>query len=130
MMENLSKDVAQSMAKLSAQIEELIQATHHLADAVADTRNKYYELENHVAISDSLVALIVMNHPAPDLLHQEWNRFIAHSVAELATAQARLRQVDDVFAEQLSVNRKKVISNWTQILKTASKTGSVINARE
>ncbi|MDH2434786.1 hypothetical protein QCD60_29530 [Pokkaliibacter sp. MBI-7] len=120
MMENLSKDVAQSMAKLSAQIEELIQATHHLADAVADTRNKYYELENHVAISDSLVALIVMNHPAPDLLHQEWNRFIAHSVAELATAQARLRQVDDVFAEQLSVNRKKVISNWTQILKTAS----------
>ncbi len=119
-MENLSKDVSQSLAKLSNQIEELIRATHHLADAVADTRNKYYELENHVAISDSLVALMVMNHPAPDLLHQEWNRFIAHSVAELATAQARLRQVDDVFAEQLSVSRKKVISNWTQILKTAS----------
>ena len=119
-MEKLINSMSQSISKLSTQIEELIRVTSHLADSVADTRNKYYELENHVAISDSLVALMVMNHPTPDLLHQEWNRFIAHSVAELATAQARLRQVDDVFAEQLSVSRKKVINNWTQILKTAS----------
>ena len=119
-MEKLINSMSQSISKLSTQIEEPIRVTSHLADSVADTRNKYYELENHVAISDSLVALMVMNHPTPDLLHQEWNRFIAHSVAELATAQARLRQVDDVFAEQLSVSRKKVINNWTQILKTAS----------
>lgn len=118
-MEKLNADMAQALGGLTGRVEELLQSIDGIAASVTELRTKHYELENHLAISDSMLALMLMNHPDPECLQQEWNSFIAHSVAELATTQARLRQIDDDMAEKLSLNRKKVINHWTKVLEIA-----------